>query len=57
MKLDIKSKITEWKRILQVARKPGKDEYLSSTRICVIGIVVIGVIGFAIFLSFAFLGL
>ncbi|MCD6495962.1 MAG: protein translocase SEC61 complex subunit gamma [Candidatus Aenigmarchaeota archaeon] len=57
MKLDIKSKITEWKRILQVARKPGKDEYLSSTRICVIGIVVIGIIGFAIFLLFAFLGL
>ncbi|MBN1896882.1 MAG: protein translocase SEC61 complex subunit gamma [Candidatus Aenigmarchaeota archaeon] len=57
MSLSIKTKILEWKRILQVAKKPAKDEYLSSTRICVIGITIIGVIGFAVFLGFAFLGL
>jgi protein transport protein SEC61 subunit gamma-like protein len=57
MKLDIKSKILEWKRILQVARKPDRDEFMSSTKICTLGIVVIGIIGFVIFLSFAFLGL
>jgi len=57
MKLDIKSKILEWKRILQVARKPSKDEFVLSTRICTLGIVVIGAIGFAMYLAFAFIGL
>ena len=54
---DLKAKLLEWKRILQVARKPGKDEFLSSTKICILGIAVIGAVGFAIFLAFAFLGL
>lgn len=53
----IKAKLLEWKRILQVARKPGKDEFLTSTKICLIGIAVIGTIGFAIFLAFAIIGL
>ncbi len=57
MNLDIKSKLLEWKRILQVARKPDRDEFILSSKICTLGIIVIGVIGFAIFLSFAFLGL
>lgn len=54
---DFKAKLLEWKRILQVARKPGKDEFLSSTKICILGIAVIGAVGFAIFLAFAFIGL
>ena len=57
MKIDIRSKMTEWKRVLQVARKPSKDELLDSSKICMIGIALIGVIGFAIFLSFALLGI
>ena len=57
MKIDIKSKLLEWKRILQVARKPDRDEFMLSSKICTIGIVVIGVIGFVMFLAFAFLGL
>ena len=56
MKLDIKSKLLEWKRILQVARKPSKDEFLTSTRICILGIAVIGLVGFVMYLAFAFLG-
>ena len=56
MKLDIKSKLLEWKRILQVARKPSQDEFLTSTKICVLGIAVIGAVGFVMYLAFAFLG-
>jgi protein transport protein SEC61 subunit gamma-like protein len=56
MKLDVKSKLLEWKRILQVARKPSMEEFITSSRICTLGIIVIGAIGFAIFLAFAFLG-
>ena len=57
MKIDIKAKLLEWKRILQIARKPDKYEFMSSSKICISGIAVIGVVGFAIFLLFAFLGL
>ena len=57
MKIDIKSKIMEWKRILQIARKPDRDEFVLSSKICTLGIIVIGAIGFVMFLAFAFLGL
>jgi protein translocase SEC61 complex gamma subunit len=57
MKIDIKGKLLEWKRILQVARKPDRDEFVLSSKICTIGIVLIGVIGFVMYLAFAFLGL
>ena len=57
MRLDIKSKLLEWKRVLQVARKPTKDELMSSSKICMLGIALIGAIGFAIFLMFAFIGI
>ncbi len=57
MKIDIKAKLSEWRRILQVARKPDLDEFVMSSKICVLGIAVIGVIGFAMFLAFTFLGI
>ena len=57
MRIDIKSKLVEWKRILQVARKPDRDEFVLSSKICILGIAVIGAIGFVIFLSFAFIGI
>ncbi|MCK4714603.1 MAG: protein translocase SEC61 complex subunit gamma [Candidatus Aenigmarchaeota archaeon] len=57
MKIDIKSKLLEWKRILQIARKPDRDEFFLSSKICTLGIVVIGIIGFLMYLAFAFLGL
>jgi protein translocase SEC61 complex gamma subunit len=57
MKIDIKAKISEWRRILQVARKPDRDEFVLSSKICVLGIAVIGVIGFIMFLAFSFLGI
>lgn len=57
MKIDIKSKILEWKRVLQVSRKPGKEELMNSSRICVIGIALIGAIGFSIFLLFSVVGI
>jgi protein translocase SEC61 complex gamma subunit len=57
MKINIRLKLHEWKRVLQVARKPDRDELFSSSKICIAGIALIGVIGFGIFLMFAFVGL
>jgi len=55
--LDIKAKLREYRRVLQIARKPTKDEFVSSGKICTIGISIIGLIGFAIFIVFVLLGI
>lgn len=56
MNLDIKAKLREYLRVLHVARKPSKDEFLSASKICSIGIVLLGFIGFVIFLAFVLSG-
>ena len=48
----IKNKLVQYKRTLDVARKPDKSELISSLKITVGGIVLIGLIGFAIFLIY-----
>ncbi|MBU0530492.1 MAG: protein translocase SEC61 complex subunit gamma [Candidatus Aenigmatarchaeota archaeon] len=54
--MGIASTLRKYIRVLQVARKPNKDEFTMSAKISAIGIVLIGVIGFGIFLAFIFLG-
>ncbi len=53
----LREKLREWKRVMQVARKPGKDEFMISAKICSLGILLIGIIGFVIFLIFVLLGI
>ncbi len=55
--MDIKSTVRKYARVLQVSRKPGKDEFTSSSKICALGIAIIGFIGFAIFLVFILTGI
>ena len=55
--MDIKAALRRYARVLQIARKPGKDEFVSSSKICALGIAVIGVVGFAIFLVFILSGI
>ena len=55
--MDIKATVRKYARVLQIARKPGKDEFTSSSKICALGIVVIGLIGFAIFIAFILTGI
>ncbi len=50
MNINIKEKIREYRRVLRISRKPGKEEFLTSTKICALGIVLIGIVGFLIFL-------
>lgn len=49
--MNLKDLIRNWKRVLQIARKPNKDEFMSTSKICALGLVLIGVIGFLIFLT------
>ncbi len=55
--VSLREKVREWRRILQVARKPTKDEFVLSLKICAVGIVLIGLIGFVIFITFILLGI
>ncbi len=44
-------------RVLQVARKPSKEEFVASSKICTIGIIIIGAVGFVIFIIAALTGI
>lgn len=50
-------KFKEYLRILKITKKPDKDELISTIRIVLIGIAIIGGIGFLFYLiSVLFLG-
>lgn len=55
--MDLKSKLREYKRVLQIARKPGKDEFISASKISALGIALIGFIGFVIFILYVISGI
>ncbi len=38
-------RIHAWKRVLQVARKPNMDEFKKISKMCGLGIGIIGIIG------------
>jgi len=46
-----KSLIDRIRRVLQVASKPTKEEFKTGSKISGLGIALIGIIGFAIFLA------
>jgi len=49
--------IQQCRRVLLVSTKPNKEEFKLSSKITGIGFIVIGLIGFVIFLIFQFLGI
>ncbi|MCD6226664.1 MAG: protein translocase SEC61 complex subunit gamma [Candidatus Aenigmarchaeota archaeon] len=46
----IKEFLIQCKRTLKIARKPTKDELKKTLRICGIGFIIIGIIGFVFYL-------
>jgi protein transport protein SEC61 subunit gamma-like protein len=48
----LKNKISQYKRVVSIARKPEKEEFTSSVKITGTGIILIGLIGFVIFLLY-----
>ena len=44
----MKNFVYECRRVLRVARKPDRDEYLQISRITGVGMILIGVLGFII---------
>lgn len=50
MNINIKETLTRYKRVLMIARKPDKDELKETARICGIGSIVIGIMGFIFYI-------
>ncbi len=46
----IKERIENCKRVIAMTKKPDLKEFFSVSRICAIGIILLGLIGFLIFL-------
>ena len=50
MKINIKEMLKRYRRVLIVARKPDKEELKKTTKICGLGFVLIGLIGFIFYI-------
>lgn len=52
IEMDIISFLKSCKRVLKVATKPSKEEFFKTSKVTGLGILLIGAIGFVIFLIF-----
>lgn len=52
----LKNTIEKIRRILLIASKPDKTEYRQSAKVTGLGFVIIGIIGFSIFIIFNLIG-
>lgn len=50
--MSLKETIRHYIRVMRIARKPTKDEFVSTGKVCALGIGLIGAIGFLIFAVF-----
>ena len=53
----IKDKLREYRRVLQISRKPGKEEFVTSSKVSALGMGIVGFIGFVIFLIYILSGI
>ncbi len=47
-----KEKLEGYRRVIAVSRKPDRDEFLSTARITALGIFILGVAGFVIYMIY-----
>lgn len=53
----VKSFLNQSKRILTVASKPDKEEYVNYSKVIALGVLVLGVFGFIIYTIFTLSGI
>ncbi|OYT43040.1 MAG: protein translocase SEC61 complex subunit gamma [Candidatus Aenigmarchaeota archaeon ex4484_56] len=51
----LKSFIKQCRRILTIASKPSKEEYMEYTKVITIGVLLLGAIGFILYAIFSFI--
>lgn len=57
MKLKLKDKIKDYIRVIKLNKTPTKDKFLETLRICVLGVTLLGIIGFVFYIISMILGL
>jgi len=57
MKLNLKEKIKEYIRVIKVNKKPSKENFFETLKICAIGIAILGAIGLVFYMVSILLGL
>ena len=50
MKINIRETLKRYKRVLMIARKPDAEELKDTARICGIGLLLIGLVGFIFYI-------
>jgi protein transport protein SEC61 subunit gamma and related proteins len=46
----IKKTLKEWRRVYKITKKPNREEFTAVVKVTGLGIVIVGMIGFAIFM-------
>jgi protein transport protein SEC61 subunit gamma-like protein len=52
MKLNIKERLEQYRRTIEVSRKPDREEFFNAVKITGSGIALIGAVGLVIFLVY-----
>ena len=47
----LKKKFKEWRRVYKITKKPDREEFVAVVKVTGLGIIIVGVLGFAIFLA------
>ncbi len=57
LKLKIRDRIQNYIRVLKIAKKPSLDEFNEAIKICLTGLIVVGIFGFVVYvISVLFMG-
>lgn len=56
MQLRIRETIRKYIRVLRVCKKPSKEDFWTTVRVCLIGITIIGLISFLFYLVSVLIG-
>ncbi|MEM5772876.1 MAG: protein translocase SEC61 complex subunit gamma [Candidatus Aenigmatarchaeota archaeon] len=57
MKINIREKIKDYIRVIKLNKTPTKDKFLETLRICILGVAILGLIGFIFYIISMILGL
>lgn len=57
IKFNIAEKLRNYSRVLKVAKKPDTDDFYAALKICLMGVFVVGLLGYIVYIiSILFLG-
>jgi protein transport protein SEC61 subunit gamma-like protein len=57
MKINLKEKIKDYIRVMKLNKKPTKEKFFETLKICLLGIIVLGMIGLVFYLISMMFGL